>query len=260
MDGRRIGTAAGAHSDAEHALFARVRDRGDRVARDVLVERYLPLARHVALRLRTPSEPFDDVYQVGCLGLVKAVDRFDAERGVAFSSFATPTISGEIKRYFRDRTWSVHISRDLQERALRLETTRGRLTAELGREPNVDDLAAALDTGVEGVLEAIEDGRSHHGVSMDTPSAAGDGDAGATLGDTLGAGDDRYARAEDRALLEGLLAELSRRDRCVVLLRFGLDLTQAEVAARMGLSQMHVSRLLRSSLGRLREAAAETGD
>src|SRR3954447_21677300 len=116
MNGRRDPTAAGGREDAEHALFARVRERGDTIARDHLVERYLPLARSVALRLKTPSEPFDDVFHVACLGLIKAVARFDAERGIAFSSYATPTISGEIKRYFRDRTWSVHISRDLQDR------------------------------------------------------------------------------------------------------------------------------------------------
>jgi RNA polymerase sigma-B factor len=257
MNGRRDPTAAGGREDAEHALFERVRDRGDTAARDRLVERYLPLARSVALRLHTPSEPFDDIFQVACLGLIKAVDRFDADRGVAFSSYATPTISGEIKRYFRDRTWSVHISRDLQDRALRLETTRGRLTAELGREPGVDDLAEALDSTVDGVLEAMRAGRSHHSVSLEAPRGPDDADDdGSTLGDSFGEPDERFGLAEDRALLERLMVDLPRRDRSVLLLRFGLDLTQEQIGARMGLSQMHVSRVLRSSLGRLQDAAS----
>jgi RNA polymerase sigma-B factor len=188
MEGRRIRAAAGPREDAEHALFVRVRDPGDTAARDALVERYLALARDLALRLRTPTEPFDDVFQVACLGLLKAVDRFDADRGVAFSSFATPTISGEIKRYFRDRTWSVHISRDLQDPAMRLERTRRRLAGELAREPSVDDLAAALETTVDRVHEAMRAGCSHRSVSMETPRASDDSDAGATGWRTCGRG------------------------------------------------------------------------
>jgi RNA polymerase sigma-B factor len=260
MNRRRSQPAAsGSLEDVEHALFVRVRDGGAPEARDRLVERYLPLARHVALMLQTPSEPFDDIFQVACVGLIKAIDRFDADRGVAFSTYATPTISGEIKRYFRDRTWSVHISRDLQERVLRLETARRSLTAELGREPTVDDLAAALDSSVERVVEAIRAGRSHHSVSLEAPRGLDEAGDGVTLADTVGAPDERYRRAEERALLERLMAELPRRDRSVLLLRFGLDLTQEQIGARMGLSQMHVSRVLRSSLGRLREVVDEHG-
>ena len=236
----------------------RLRARGDATARDQLVERYLPLARHLARALQAPSEPFDDVYQVACIGLIKAVDRFDVTRGVAFSSYATPTITGEIKRHFRDRTWALHMSRDLQDMALRVETIRTRLTAELGREPTVTDVARALSTTDEVVREALLAGQSHRAASLQAPRpGSDDGDGSETLGETFGRIEDGYRLAEERTVLEDLLDDLPGRDRSVVLLRYALDLTQSQIGERMGMSQMHVSRLLRRSLGSLREAAEQ---
>jgi RNA polymerase sigma-B factor len=259
MHSRPRSAAAGAREVArERGLFHRVRDHADVSARDALVHRYLPLARHLARTLQAPSEPFDDVYQVACIGLVKAIGRFDPDRGVAFSSYATPTITGEIKRHFRDRTWALHISRDLQDLALRVESVRAKLTAELGREPAVRDVADALQVSDEAVRQALLASQSHRTASLQAPRAgADDGDAGDTLGDTFGDTDDGYRLAEERAILEGLLRELPGRDRSVVLLRYGLDLTQSQIGERMGMSQMHVSRLLRRSLGQLRDAAAD---
>jgi RNA polymerase sigma-B factor len=251
--------AAGTRQDArERNLFQRVRDHADVAARDALVQRYLPLARHLARTLQAPSEPFDDVFQVACIGLVKAIARFDPDRGVAFSSYATPTITGEIKRHFRDRTWALHMSRDLQDMALRVEATRAALTSELGREPTVGDVARCLQITDEAVRQAVLASQSHRTASLQAPRPGGDDpDAGATLGDTFGRTDDGFRLAEERTLLEGLLRDLPGRDRSVVLLRYGLDLTQSQIGERMGMSQMHVSRLLRRSLGQLRDAAAE---
>ncbi|MEA2180160.1 MAG: polymerase sigma-B factor [Solirubrobacteraceae bacterium] len=252
--------APGTREDArERRLFHRVRDHADMAARDALVQRYLPLARHLARSLQAQSEPFDDVFQVACIGLIKAIGRFDPHRGVAFSSYATPTITGEIKRHFRDRTWALHMSRDLQDMALRVDATRAALTAQLGREPAVVDLACALQITDEAVRQAELAGQSHRTASLQAPRpGAEDGDGGGdTLGDSFGHADDGYRLAEDRTVLEGLLRQLPGRDRSVVLLRYGLDLTQSQIGERMGMSQMHVSRLLRRSLGQLRDAAAE---
>jgi RNA polymerase sigma-B factor len=250
--------AAVREAGRERALFTRMRARGDREARDRLVERYLPLARHLARALQAPSEPFDDVYQVACIGLIKAIDRFDPTRGVAFSSYATPTITGEIKRHFRDRTWALHMSRDLQEMALRVDTVRARLTTELRREPTVGDVAEALDTTDEVILDALMAGQSHRASSLQAPRpGADDGDSAETLGETFGHVEDGYRLAEHRAILERLLDDLPCRDRSVVLLRYALDLTQSQIGERMGMSQMHVSRLLRRSLGSLQEAAEQ---
>jgi RNA polymerase sigma-B factor len=259
MDRRRRMAAASEREEArERALFVRLRTRGDADARELLVERYLPLARHLARTLEGPSEPFEDIFQVACIGLINAVDRFDVTRGVAFSSYATPTITGEIKRHFRDRTWALHMSRDLQDMALRVENARTRLATELGREPTVCDVARALSTTDEVVLEALLAGQSHRASSLQAPRpGADDPDAGETLCETVGRTEEGYGLAEDRTVLEGLLGSLPGRDRSVVLLRYGLDLTQSQIGERMGMSQMHVSRLLRRSLGSLREAAAE---
>ena len=251
---------AGAHEDPDRAtadrrLFDRYVDDRDPTDRDAVVERFLPLARQLAARYQRPEEPFDDVYQVACFGLVKAVDRFDVERGVAFSSYAVPTITGEIKRHFRDRAWSVRVPRDLQDLALRVEKVIGELTRDLGRQPSVDDVAAITDSEPEDVLEAMQASSAYRATSLDTPRAGGDDEPGATLGDTVGVIEEGYGRAEQRALLDELMRCLTAREREVVSLRFGQDLTQAAIGERVGVSQMQVSRVLRQALTKLRALA-----
>src|SRR5256714_12615010 len=163
-------------------LFVRWQQHGDRSARDELVPRFLPLARKLARRYAGAREPFEDLLQVASLGLVKAVDRFDAERGTAFSSFAVPTILGELKRYFRDLGWAVHVPRGAQEQALKVQEAQERLTSRAGRPPSVSDLAEYLELSIEDVLDALETSGAHHTVSLDTPREDGEGEAG-TLAD-----------------------------------------------------------------------------
>jgi RNA polymerase sigma-B factor len=255
--------AAGPPDEADRALsdrrlFSRFIDARDPVDRDAIIERFLPLARQLAARYQRPEEPFDDVFQVACFGLVKAVDRFDVERGVAFSSYAVPTIMGEIKRHFRDRTWAVRVPRDLQELALRVDRVIGERTRELGRQPTVDELADAIDTEPEDVLEAMQASSAYRATSLQTPRAGGDDEPGDTLADSVGTIDDGFAQAEQRAVLDALLRSLTPREREVVRLRFEEDLTQAAIGERIGVSQMQVSRVLRQAVARLR-ALARTG-
>jgi len=239
-------------AERDSALFERYRDLRDPLDRDAIVERFLPLARQIAARYQRREEPFDDVFQVACLGLVKAVDRFDLGRGVAFSSYAVPTITGEIKRYFRDRTWSVRVPRGLQELALRVDRVVADLTRHLGRAPSVAEVARAADVEAEDVLEAMQATTAYRATSLDTPHPGGDEDPGVTLGETLGQVEEGYAAAEHHAVLQTLMGSLTLRERNVVRLRFERDLTQAEIGEIVGVSQMQVSRILRQSLARLR--------
>jgi RNA polymerase sigma-B factor len=234
----------------ERALFARHRRHPDPAVREALVERFLPLARQLALRYGGPGHAYEDVFQVACLALVKAVDRFEPDRGVAFSSYAVPTVLGEIKRWFRDQTWAVHVTRDLQERSLRVSSAADHLAARLGRPPTVADVARETRLGEEEVLEALEVAYAHRAASLDAPQRADDADV--ALGDTIGGDDDRLATAEQRADLAVLVGRLGASERTVLRLRFEHDLTQAEIAALMGVSQMQVSRILRRALERLR--------
>jgi RNA polymerase sigma-B factor len=245
----------GDRARSDRRLFERYFDDRDPVDRDAIIERFLPLARQLAARYQRPEEPFDDVFQVACFGLVKAVDRFDADRGVAFSSYAVPTIMGEIKRHFRDRTWAVRVPRDLQDLALRVDRVADALTRELGRAPTVDEVAASIDADPEAVLEAMQASSAYRATSLETPRAGGDDDPGDTLGDTVGITDDGFLRAEQRATLHALLRSLTAREREVVRLRFEEDLTQAAIGERIGVSQMQVSRVLRQALSRLRALA-----
>jgi RNA polymerase sigma-B factor len=238
----------------DRALFERYLDRRDPVDREVLVERFLPLARQLARRYQRPEEPFDDLLQVASLGLVKAIDRFDLDREVAFSSYAVPTILGEIKRYFRDRTWSVRVPRDLQELALKVDRAVAQLSVDLHRQPSVQEIAHAVEGSEEDVLEALEASGAYRATSLESPRGAED-DAGDTLGDTVGADERGFALAEDRATLAQLLRAVTPREREVLRLRFEEDLTQAEIGARIGVSQMQVSRIIRQSLSRLRTVA-----
>jgi len=237
----------------DRALLADYKRSGDPGLRDAIVERFLPLARQLAQRYSRSSEPFDDLMQVACLGLVKAVDRFDPERGVTFSSYAVPTMLGEIKRHFRDRTWTIRVPRDLQELTLAVQRARRELEARLERSPTIAEVAEAVEATDEEVLEALVAGRAQRASSLQAPLAGADDDS--TVGDAVGCEEHGFKRAEQRATLRRLLSHLPIRDREVVRLRYVEDLTQDEIGARVGVSQMQVSRILRSSVQRMRTVA-----
>ncbi len=235
-------------------LFTRWQQEHDARARDELVERYLPLARKLARRYGGAREPFEDLLQVASLGLVKAVDRFDTGRDTAFSSFAVPTIMGEIKRYFRDQGWAVHVPRGAQERAVKVEDAKQRLGARCGRAPTVPELAEYLELSLEDVLDALECGRAHHATSLDAPTDDGESDGGSVV-DTIGADDPRLCNADIRVSVGSAASQLSDREREVLALRYVHDLTQTEIAQQVGVSQMQISRILRRSIARLGELA-----
>ena len=239
----------------DRALFERLAERGDPADREILVERFLPLARSLAARYARADEPFDDIFQVACMGLVKAVDRFDLARDRAFSSFAVPTIAGEIKRYYRDKTWAVRVPRDLQDLALAVDRAARDLEGQLSRTPTVAELAAALAVDDEDVLEALHAGHSRFAASLDAPRGEDD-DRSSTLADAVATHDDGFARAEQRATLQRAMAVLTPRERRILRLRFEHDLTQEQIGRHVGLSQMQVSRILRQSIARLRAAQA----
>ena len=239
----------------ERALLRRyARDR-DPAVREELARRFMPLARRLASRYRGDREPFEDLVQVASLGLVKALDRFDPERGVAFSSYAVPTILGELKRHFRDRGWSVRVPRDLQERIAKVERATARLPAKLGRVPTVNEIAEHLELEPEEVLEAMQAGQAHHAMSLDAQQQTEDGE-GIPLTERVGSEDPGFETVEYGVAIEDAVQSLSERDRTVLHLRFVEDLTQTQIAERVGVSQMHVSRILRAALERLRDQAA----
>jgi RNA polymerase sigma-B factor len=240
----------------ERRLFERMAtlDPGSaerRTLRDELVRSHLPLVVHFARRYAGRREPLEDLLQAGAVGLVNAVDRFDPGRGVAFSTFAAPTILGEIRRHFRDRTWAVHVHRSLQDRANDVDAAVQRTRQQLGRSPTVAELAGHLDLTEEQVLEALTCGAAYRATSLQTPIADG-----LTLGDRLGGEDPGYAELEDHEALGAALARLSPRAQRIVQLRFFGDLSQAKIADRLGISQMHVSRLLAAALAQLRAELA----
>jgi RNA polymerase sigma-B factor len=250
----------------DRALFARAMapvDGGaaDPVARAELIERFLPLARQLARRYQRADEPLDDLVQVASVGLVKAVDRFDPSREIAFSSFAVPTILGEIKRHFRDRTWSVRVPRDLQELTLKVDRVVTELSHSLRRSPSVLEIADAAGATEEQVLEALEASGAYRATSLSTARGTED-DLSLTLGDTLGGDDEGFELAEHRATLGRLMQTVSPRERDVLRMRFEEDLTQLEIGERIGVSQMQVSRLIRQAIARLRAAASvpDSGD
>jgi RNA polymerase sigma-B factor len=240
--------------DAERRLLERYHESGDIAARAELCERFLPLARDLALRYTYTDEPFDDLLQVASLGLIKAIDRFEPGRGTKFTSYAAPTILGELKRHFRDKGWSLHVPRDLQERTLAVSRATEVLSKELGRSPKVREVADHIGCSVEKVLEAQEAAASYEAASLDAP-AARDDDESASLVDLLGGVDDGYELVDDREAIASTWTALPDVERQVLELRFMHDLTQREIGERIGYSQMHVSRLLRRALTRLETAA-----
>jgi RNA polymerase sigma-B factor len=238
----------------DRRLLHRYHDRGDVGARDELVARFLPLARQLARRYQRGNEPLDDLVQVASIGLVKAVDRFDPERGTAFSSYAVPTILGELKRYFRDSGWAVHVPRGMQERVMTVNQAISRLSRVLGRSPTGAEIAKETGLDLEVVLEALEAAIAYDAVSLDTPRTSEE-EQGDTYADTVGVIDERFELIEYTSAIGPTMRALPPRDRLVLKLRFEEDLTQLEIAERIGVSQMHVSRLIRRALKRLRTVA-----
>jgi RNA polymerase sigma-B factor len=233
---------------AEHALFHRfVREREPEI-RNALVERYMPLARHLARRYPGGGE-HEDVLQVASFALVKAVDRFDPSRGIAFTSYATPTILGEIKRYFRDHGWTVRVPRELQERSLRLDRERERLTAQQGRAPTPGELADELDISVDEIMDVLSSDTAHRPVPLERPALDPDEPATTVVATT----DHGFELAEDAVCVQSLLARLTAQERVIVLLRFHGDLLQREIAELVGISQMQVSRILGRAIAQLQE-------
>jgi RNA polymerase sigma-B factor len=241
------GSISAGRAARERALLARYHEHGDTVARDRLAEEMLPLARALAGRYAGRGEPLDDLVQVACIGIMKAIDGFDITRDVRFSSYATPTVLGEIKRHFRDRTWALHVPRGTQELQLKVAKARDELTNELGRSPTVEELCGAVEASLEDVLDALQSAQAHRTRSFDEPAGED-----STLAESLGASDPELGRAEIRVLLDDAFDILSDRDREILRLRFEHDLTQTEISDRIGVSQMQVSRLIRQALARLR--------
>ena len=231
--------------------YAKTRDRA---LRDQLITAHMGLAEYLARRFTNRGEPLDDLVQVASLGLLKAVDRFDPERGLEFSTYATPTIVGELKRHFRDKGWAVRVPRRVQELHLRLGSVVSTLSQELGRSPTIGEIAHAAAVSEEEVLEAIEAGHAYRFTSLDAP-AGGDDDA--SLASQLGNEDQNLIDSEHRVTLSPLIAQFPARERTILHLRFFEGLTQSEIAGRLGISQMHVSRLLARSLAQLRSQADE---
>ena len=236
----------------------RYHEHGDRAARDELIRRLMPLARRLASRYQRKSEPLEDLVQVANMALVKAIDRFDPERGTALSTYAVPTIVGELRRYFRDSGWSVHVRRQSQERSLLVDRVSARLEPRLGRSPSVTELAAESGLSEEEIVEALETSTAYLAASLDERLYEDDG-GGVTRGDMLGSMDDGFELVEDRAAARSAMRALDDRARHMLRLRFMDDKTQSEIAAELGVSQMHVSRLLRRALATLREKAAADG-
>jgi len=224
--------------------------------RDRAIEAWLPMARHLAQRYAGRGEPVDDLFQVATVGLIKAVDRFDPDRGVDFPGFAIPTVIGEIKRHFRDRTWSIRVPRRMQELRLAITGANSTLTHTLGRSPTVADIAGHLGVTEEDVLEGLEGARAYQATSLSAPVGP---DGNAELSDTLGAEDHGYELTESRVALGPALASLGEREQKILTLRFYGNLTQAEIAARIGISQMHVSRLIARALVKLRGQLDDSG-
>lgn len=235
----------------QFAEFART---GDKQLRNQLIESHLGLARHLARRFSQRGESYDDLVQVASIALMHAVDRFDPDMGVAFSTFATRTILGELKRHFRDKTWAIRAPRRIQELYVRLGSSVGILSQELGRSPTIAELANDADTTVEAVLEALEAGQSYRATSLDAPAAGSEDD---TLADRISGDDEAFDQAERRLQLAPLLERLPEREQRIVALRFVSGMTQSEIATRLGISQMHVSRLLSHSLSQLRRQAKQ---
>ena len=233
-------------------LLKRYHEHGDTAAREALVQRHLPLVRSLARRYAGRGEALEDIEQVGSIGLLKAIDRYDMEREVSLTTYATPNVVGEIKRHFRDKGWAIRVPRGLQELSAKLSATVERLTVKLERSPSIAEIAAELEATPEQVLEAMEAGSAYSTVSLSSGPGGDDDDSFDPM-ESIGEEDAEFERTEQRAALEPALAALPPREREILRMRFEDGLTQTQIAERIGISQMHVSRLIRKSLARMRD-------
>ncbi|MBA3421181.1 MAG: SigB/SigF/SigG family RNA polymerase sigma factor [Thermoleophilaceae bacterium] len=246
--------APGPAGGPDRELLRRYHEHGDVSAREQLVERHLPLVRSLARRYAGRGEALEDIEQVGAIGLIKAIDRYELTRDVALTTYATPNVVGEIKRHFRDRGWTIRIPRALQELNVKMSGAVERLTVRLARSPTIAELAVELDATPEQVLEAVEAGSAYSPVSL---SASPGTEEDLDLMEVIGSEDEGFARTDDRTSLEPALGELPERERRILGMRFEEGLTQTQIADRVGLSQMHVSRLIRRSLESMRDTLSE---
>jgi RNA polymerase sigma-B factor len=237
-------------------LLRRYHEDGDLQAREQLIEQYMSLVRSLARRYSYRGEQLEDLVQIGAIGLIKAIDRFDLERGVELTTYATPNIIGEIKRHFRDKGWSVRVPRGLQELNVQLSRLVEQLTVQLSRSPTIPELAKAAGVEEEEVLEALESGRAYTSLSLSVGGGGGEDDDLDPL-ESLGTEEHQYEVSEDRAVLAPGFKALDERERKILQLRFFEGLTQSQIAQQVGISQMHVSRLIRRSLEKIRETIAE---
>jgi RNA polymerase sigma-B factor len=244
-------------NENDKALLRRYHQHGDLAAREQLIEQYMTLVRSLARRYSYRGEQLEDLVQIGAIGLIKAIDRFDLDRGVELTTYATPNIIGEIKRHFRDKGWSVRVPRGLQELNVQLSRVIEQLTVQLGRSPTISELAKAADVEEEDVLEALESGRAYSSLSLSTGGGGGhDDDDDLDPLESIGTLEHEYEVSEDRAVLEPGFRVLDERERRILHLRFFKGLTQSQIAQEIGISQMHVSRLIRRSLEKIREEIA----
>jgi RNA polymerase sigma-B factor len=255
MDGRMDdeSVAGAVRAQREQDLLRRIHERGDMRARDQLAEEMLPLARALAGRYAGRGEPLDDLVQVGAVGLIKAVDRFDVTRGVEFTSYGVPTIVGEIRRHFRDRAWAMHVPRRIKELSVRLSRVLDELTTTLGRSPTIAEIAEAAAVDEEDVIDALDASHAYATRSLDAPSA------GDPFAEGLAGADPGFDGVDDRWVLSAGLEALDARARRIVELRFFEERTQSQIAAELGISQMHVSRLLRDAMQRMRRSIEAHG-
>jgi RNA polymerase sigma-B factor len=243
-------------NDGDKALLRRYHEQGDLAAREQLIEQYMSLVRSLARRYSYRGEQLEDLVQIGAIGLIKAIDRFDVNRGVELTTYATPNIIGEIKRHFRDRGWSVRVPRGLQELNIQLSRLIEELTVEHGRSPTIPELAKAASVTDEEVLEALESGRAYSSLSLSAGGGGHDDDGELDPLESLGTEEHQYEVSEDRAVLAPGFRVLDERERKILHLRFFEGLTQSQIAQQVGISQMHVSRLIRRSLEKIRDEIA----
>ena len=245
--------------ESDKILLRRYHEQGDLAAREQLIEQYLSLVRSLARRYSYRGEQLEDLVQIGCIGLIKAIDRFDLDRGVELTTYATPNIIGEIKRHFRDKGWAVRVPRGLQELNVQLSKLIEDQTVQLGRSPTVAELAKAAGVEEEAVLEALESGRAYTSLSL-SGGGGGDDDDGLDPLESLGTEEHQYEVSEDRAVLAPGFRVLDERERRILHLRFFDGLTQSQIAQQVGISQMHVSRLIRRALEKIRQEIAVEDD